>query len=115
MCVNYQVFLDQISLDIVFGSEPLDKAYDIILDSINTWRLSRDFVAILHPSSEELNLQKQARIEHLEFHQAREKIKESRAMKAKQTRVANMGHASVFHLNLKTSWTEFDKVNSSSR
>ncbi|KAH9809880.1 hypothetical protein DFH28DRAFT_857174, partial [Melampsora americana] len=38
VCANYDICLDGISLDFIFGSEPLPTAYDTILQAIRAWK-----------------------------------------------------------------------------
>lgn len=97
VCVNYSIFLEGITLNDIFGSEPLDTSYDAMLDCIKTWRSSRDFVAILHPTSEELAMQQKAQSEALDHQSGLQMLKEARAKKARETRLANMNLVSIYH------------------
>ncbi|KAH9813742.1 hypothetical protein DFH28DRAFT_929751 [Melampsora americana] len=55
VCVNYDLFLNGLDFDFIFGSEPLPTAYEVILQVMQAWRGNkRDFFAILDPSDEEL-------------------------------------------------------------
>ncbi|KAH9822405.1 hypothetical protein DFH28DRAFT_882291 [Melampsora americana] len=58
--VNNHLFAGGISLDEVFGTEPLPKSYDSILDQIKIWRAGPDSKAILHPTADEYSLHQQA-------------------------------------------------------
>ncbi|KAH9818768.1 hypothetical protein DFH28DRAFT_888056 [Melampsora americana] len=58
--VNNHLFAGGILLDKVFGTEPLPKSYDSILDQINIWRAGPDSKAILHPTTDEYSLHEQA-------------------------------------------------------
>lgn len=54
--INYDFFLTGLNLDKVFGSEPLPNAYRSIMQDICEWKSSRDSIAVLHPSEEELKM-----------------------------------------------------------
>ncbi|KAH9808603.1 hypothetical protein DFH28DRAFT_908240 [Melampsora americana] len=62
VCANYDLCLDGISLDFIFGSEPLPTAYENILQSIQAWKGHRkDMFAVLDPSEDELQIHYQAK------------------------------------------------------
>lgn len=60
LCLNFDIVLNGLDLNDVFGSEPLPRTYQTIVQVICDWKASRDSIAVLHPSEEELLLYNKA-------------------------------------------------------
>ncbi|KAH9824110.1 hypothetical protein DFH28DRAFT_1017326, partial [Melampsora americana] len=86
ICNNYDLILEGLSLDLIFGSEPLPSSYAQILTVIDQWKRSRDYVAVLDPSQAEMKMRNDAIAVSLEHQRSAQEARLARSEKAKQAR-----------------------------
>ncbi|KAH9810273.1 hypothetical protein DFH28DRAFT_933062 [Melampsora americana] len=78
VCGNYDIILEGMSLNYIFGSEPLPTSYGRILLVLRDWTQSRDMVAVLKASEEEMKMQIDAIAIAAEHEKAAQDAKQAR-------------------------------------
>ncbi|KAH9823420.1 hypothetical protein DFH28DRAFT_922301 [Melampsora americana] len=79
VCGNYDKILEGMLLDYIFGSEPLPSSYGKILTVLGLWTNSRNIVAVLKASEEEIRLQNKAIALAAEHEMAAQDAKKARS------------------------------------
>lgn len=78
ICVNHNVMFETGAYKHILGCESVEGLSGCLSKTIKSWRHSRDFIVVLHPTPEELMLRDQADLDFMVTYNSRELKKQQR-------------------------------------